>query len=136
MSDVPADAPGSPAGSTGDSRASQTKEARIERLRPYMWVPGAPSPNPTGRPKTKRFRAALEAYFAAHPEEFAEVIERVVTDAKEAKDADPGRRFLRDTIDGPLETRLAGPDGEKLDVQVTMELHDSGTDEGGEAGSS
>lgn len=118
MSDDPAKAPES-------TEAEQRHKALAEAGKPYRWQKGGPSPNPGGKPARRRFKEALEAYFETHPEDFAEVIERVVKDAKIGKDADPGRKFLRDTIDGPLETRLAGADGEKLQVDVTMVLHET-----------
>lgn len=97
-----------------------------DRLKPWQWQKGIPSPNPAGRPKRKRFQEALEALFEERPERFAQMIEDIVDEAGSGKkQMMEAAKFVRDTVDGPLETRLAGPDGGAVELKVVMELHDA-----------
>ncbi len=114
-----------PADSTNEQRAAEARAKRIETLRPYRWQKGGPSPNPGGRPSRRRFQEALEAFYEEDPERFADVIQAAHDAAKgERMGANDARKFLRDTIDGPLETRIAGHDGQALVARVEIELVD------------
>jgi hypothetical protein len=95
-----------------------------DRIKAWRWKPGQ-SGNPGGAPKRKRFREALEAYYEANPDRFAEVIERLDSEARLGKAPVGAAEFVRDTVDGPLETRLAGvgKDGEIEPFTITFRNH-------------
>lgn len=95
-----------------------------DHLKAWRWRPGQPSPNPAGRPAAKWFREALAAFYEANPERFQRLMERLDEDAQSSKKtlAKHARDFLRDTLDGPLEHRLAANDGGPLVIFQPLTL--------------
>lgn len=88
-------------------------------LAEHQWKPGQ-SGNPGGRPKTRVVRDALREALKSG-DNLHDVAKNMVEIAKgDSRGAVSAFKEIRDMIDGPIETRIAGHDGGALRFDKTI----------------